>query len=150
MHYELHATYQRSKVAEISDGHYNGQKWNTGCVSTKQDDGTIDLFLFVTLDKKSGWFAEEHKYADGFRGQSKIVWSSQNRTSQKSETIRRITGKTRKECRVHLFVRAEKKIASVTQPFTYCGRVRSQSMTGNKPVKVTFTLDNPAPAELAS
>lgn len=97
-------------------------------------DGILELenavFLFVTLEKEG-----EASYLDVFEG-TDFYWESQNRNSQSSPIIRRISGGSP----TYLFARKRAKVrgASNALPFVYCGRLDFVAMDGEHPVTCLF------------
>lgn len=57
-------------------------------------------------------------------------------------------GGTEPGSRVHLFVRNGKLRNDKAAPFLYCGRPRFEAWTGEKPITVTWKLQEPVPAHL--
>ena len=141
---ELHNTATRPEIATGHDGEYNPAKWNVGCVTT--DDGS--LALFVTLDKTTGYFADEHDYSDGFNSPTRIRYSSQNRTKQTSPVGKKLTGEVSAD--LHVYVRPAKKIKGVTQPFTYFGTAKPAKVRGDQPITCWLELDTEVPPALRS
>jgi len=145
----IHQQYSRPAAAEAFGYEFNPQVWNTGCVTRDNGNGPC-VFLFVTLDKSksSGYFEECHDYSDGFLSDQKIRWQSQNRTSKKSTTGRRLVGE--EAATIHLFVRPQKKESNRAVPFTYFGEVTADKARGEKPITIWFSLADAVPADLKS
>lgn len=138
---EIPAPMQREQIAPKYAGEdFNPQIWRQGIVLR-----SAGMFLFVTLDKKG--FADNHKYSDGFRPDGTFGWQSQNRTKQGSAHGRVISGEDGRP--IHLFVRHSAKTKGKATPFNYCGTVRRQSWTGEKPISVVFEFDSPELAKAA-
>lgn len=97
-------------------------------------DGILELqdavLLFVTLEKSGGV-----TYLDVF-DDTDFYWESQNRNSQSSPIIRRISGGSP----TYLFarMRAKARGASNAVPFVYCGRLDFVAMDGEHPVTCLF------------
>jgi len=97
-------------------------------------DGILELenavLLFVTLEKEG-----DASYLDVFDG-TDFYWESQNRNSQSSPIIRRISGGSP----TYLFarMRAKARGASNALPFVYCGRLNFVAMDGEHPVTCLF------------
>ncbi|CAQ44085.1 conserved hypothetical protein [Stenotrophomonas maltophilia K279a] len=97
-------------------------------------DGVLELenavLLFVTLEKEG-----EASYLDVFDG-TDFYWESQNRNSQSSPIIRRISGGSP----TYLFARMRAKVrgASYAVPFVYCGKLDFVAMDGEHPVTCLF------------
>lgn len=97
-------------------------------------DGILELenavLLFVTLEKEG-----EASYLDVFDG-TDFYWESQNRNSQSSPIIRRISGGSP----TYLFarMRAKARGASNAVAFVYCGKLDFVEMDGEHPVTCLF------------
>jgi hypothetical protein len=99
------------------------------------DRGLIEfdnaILLMVTLDKAE---TPDYPYEDRFDG-SIFLWQSQNKQTQASRQIRRISSGDISVC---LFARVKQKRKGRTVPFVYCGRLASPAMEGNSPVTALF------------
>nr|EKU9958141.1 AAA family ATPase [Stenotrophomonas maltophilia]EKU9985894.1 AAA family ATPase [Stenotrophomonas maltophilia] len=106
----------------------------TEVYGTAWADGILELenavLLFVTLEKEG-----EASYLDVFDG-TDFYWESQNRNSQSSPIIRRISGGSP----TYLFARMRAKVrgASYAVPFVYCGKLDFVAMDGEHPVTCLF------------
>ncbi|HHA2425197.1 AAA family ATPase [Stenotrophomonas maltophilia] len=106
----------------------------TEIYGTAWADGILELenavLLFVTLEKEG-----EASYLDVFDG-TDFYWESQNRNSQSSPVIRRISGGSP----TYLFarMRAKARGASNAVPFVYCGKLDFVAMDGEHPVTCLF------------
>ena len=134
-------SYVRAQVPPLFGFEFTGMQSQLGVV--ERDGLTL---LFVTLDKASQ--PEAHRYDDAFTSPSEFRWQSQNRTSRGSPAGERIAEHVARGISVHLFVRAQSKLAGKTQPFTYCGPLTFERWEGDKPITVWWRLSEPAPESL--
>lgn len=127
--FTLGSVYSRQDVAR-----FGGLPIPAEIYGTAWADGILELenavMLFVTLEKES-----EASYLDVFDG-TDFYWESQNRNSQASPIIRRISGGSP----TYLFVRMRAKTrgTSNASPFIYCGKLDFVAMDGEHPVTCLF------------
>ena len=120
--------YSRLQVAEIAKvaPPKNSRDW-TGIVQFENC-----VLFFVTLEKGEG--RTDYAYNDYFDG-DRFSWESQNRQTQASPVIKSIIDE---EIEPLLFVRITDKLKGLTQPFTYCGRLKYTAHAGENPVGFWF------------
>ena len=127
--FRIGSEYTRHEVAKVG-----GLPVPTEVYGTAWADGILELenavLLFVTLEKEG-----EASYLDVFDG-TDFYWESQNRNSQSSPIIRRISGGSS----TYLFARMRAKVrgASNAVPFVYCGKLDFVAMDGEHPVTCLF------------
>ncbi|GEM_PF-826437 len=127
--FRIGAEYSRQDVALIGGlpvpGEIYGTPWADGILELENA-----VLLFVTLEKEG-----EASYLDVFDG-TDFYWESQNRNSQSSPIIRRISGGSP----TYLFarMRAKARGASNAVPFVYCGKLDFVAMDGEHPVTCLF------------
>jgi hypothetical protein len=138
---ELWKAYAREEVPPIFDLPFIAPKWQQGFVPFDKD-----IFLFVTLDKKS--HPEQHRYEDRFLSPTEFEWQSQNRTTQNGKHGQMIKDHANRGITIHLFVRREPKRGNRAAPFIYCGPLQFQRWEGEKPIRVWWDLENPIPERL--
>ena len=110
-------------------------------------DKHTDIF-FITINKIEGDYLESAMYNDYAISDELFHWKSQKKTSQNSDTgIRYIKDRTT-NYKVLLFVRENNKKNKVTSPYTFLGRARYVSHSGNKPIKIIWRLDNKIPQRI--
>lgn len=128
-HFRVGSEYSRQDVAQLG-----GLSVPTEIYGTAWADGILELenvvILFVTLEKEG-----EVGYLDVFDG-TDFYWESQNRNSQNSPIIRKISGGSP----IHLFARMRAKMrgTSSASPFVYCGNLDFIGMEGERPVTCLF------------
>ncbi|HHA2824980.1 TPA: DUF3427 domain-containing protein [Stenotrophomonas maltophilia] len=127
--FAIGSEYSRQDVAQLG-----GLPVPSEIYGTAWADGVLELenavLLFVTLEKEG-----EASYLDVFDG-TDFYWESQNRNSQSSPIIRRISGGSP----TYLFARMRAKVrgASYAVPFVYCGKLDFVAMDGEHPVTCLF------------
>lgn len=137
---QLWREYMREDIPPLFGAVFSPGNWNSGIV--RLDD---DLVLLTTL--KKGSLTTGNHYEDHFLGPDQMQWQSQTQTRRDSQIGRMIAG-TAPGARVHLFVRNGKLRNGKGAPFLYCGRPVFESWTGEKPITVTWRLQEPVPAHL--
>ena len=141
----LHAQYQREEILA-------GLGWTRGTKKpnsfregvTYIENQNLDLF-FITLRKSDDRFSPSTMYRDYPISRTRFHWESQSTTTLASPTGQRyINGAST----VMLFVREEQKNDLGTAPYYCLGTARYVSHRGEKPIAITFDLDEPIPADL--
>jgi superfamily II DNA or RNA helicase len=134
---ELWKEYMRADIPPLWGLEFNSARWNQGYVV----DGD-HIFLLVTLNKQG--MAEEHQYEDRFLSKDRFQWLSQNRTRRSTPSGQKIANHENDGRKVHLFVRDKGKTPQgKAAPFVYCGDVTFIDWKGDKPITVTWKLDQP-------
>jgi len=139
----LHQSFMREKIPGLFGYEFKKGAWESGHVTIK---GSIDQFLFVTLNKQGK--QQEHQYHDYFKDKHHFHWQSQNSTDPKSGKGKRIINHEKDGSDVYLFVRKNKLEGKTAAPFVYCGTLIYQSHSGAKPMDVEWRLDDPLTDEL--
>lgn len=125
--------YSRHEIAKLANvtPPVNSRDWQ----GIREYDNCI--ILFVTLIKSD--FEPSQMYADYFDdGGQTFFWDSQNRNTQKTPVIQRIISKDD----VILFARITNKVKGKTLPFVYVGGLTAEEWGGEKPVGVSFNVDD--------
>ena len=142
----VHARYSRNEAAlafGIGDPNQlrEGVKWFA--------DDRADVF-FVTLHKTEGHYSPTTMYADRAISPTIFQWESQSTTSADSPTGQRYIHHRERGSTVHLFLRAS-KIADGdlgAPPYLYAGTMTYVSHTGDRPMRITWNLHHPLPADI--
>jgi superfamily II DNA or RNA helicase/diadenosine tetraphosphate (Ap4A) HIT family hydrolase/HKD family nuclease len=137
---ELWREYFRADIPPLFDTSFNPGRWNSGIVVIEKD-----MILLVTL--KKGNLAAGNEYEDQFIDSRIFNWQSQNKTTQHSKHGQIING-TDAGYRVRLFVRPSKLRETKAAPFIYCGVLKFSDWEGEKPISVTWRLQEPVPSHL--
>lgn len=106
--------------------------------------------LFITLQKTEAHYSATTMYEDRAITPDLFQWESQNATSPESPTGRRYIEHRERGSRVHLLIRETKaqdgKLGA--PPYLYAGTARYVSHAGSRPMKITWKLDHPLPADI--
>lgn len=108
-----------------------------------------DLF-FVTLEKSERHFSPTTMYADHAISPELFQWESQSTTSETSPTARRYIEHVARGHSVHLFLRQHNRPdgALGSPAYFYAGPMTYVSHSGSRPVRFTWRLTNPLPADV--
>ncbi|MER7504604.1 DUF3427 domain-containing protein [Nonomuraea pusilla] len=105
--------------------------------------------LLVTLQKNEKEFSPQTMYRDYALTSRLFHWESQNRTSATSATGRRYQNHVAEGSHVLLFTRERKKNESGhPEAFVFHGMVRYVEHRGERPMGITWRLDEDMPADL--
>lgn len=106
------------------------------------------IILFVTLNKSEKDFSPSTQYNDYLINEEYFHWQSQNTDSHTNNGGRRYTEQAKKNSKIILFVREEKKDGfGNTSPFHCFGLVNYVSSHDDFPMNVTWKLNKPAMAQ---
>ena len=141
----LHAQYMRAEaLLAFGDGTVGKPPSSREGVRWLPDPGT-DL-LFVTLRKSEKSFSPSTMYRDHALSRTLFHWESQNATHDLSPTGQRYINHRRHGSSVILFVREmETRLNGAGAPFTCLGPVEYVSHVGNRPMQITWRLEEPLP-----
>ncbi len=142
---ELFRRYTREQIPRLFGQEFSQAIWNAGFVVITPD-APKHLCLLVTL-RKDG-MAMQFQYGDRFLSNDRFQWQSQNRTRRDDKHGTLIRNHSTLGVQVQLFVRGEKKSGSAAAPFVYCGPVTFEGCTGEKPMTVTWKLQQSIPERL--
>lgn len=105
--------------------------------------------LLVTLQKNDKEFSPQTMYRDYALTPRLFHWESQNRTSADSPTGRRYQNHEREGSHVLLFTRVRKENENRhPEPYVFHGTVRYVEHRGERPMAITWKLDEEMPADL--
>jgi superfamily II DNA or RNA helicase/HKD family nuclease len=145
----LHADYQLDEItagfAGVSaDGNVlrpqGGVWWHQAAKS--------DLF-FVTLEKSEKDYSPTTMYHDYPISPTLFHWQSQNRTREDSATGQRYVHHAARGSHVFLFVRRRHQDGrGETAPYTFLGPATYETHQGERPMSITWRLNQPMPAGL--
>jgi superfamily II DNA or RNA helicase/HKD family nuclease len=144
----LHAQYTRAEVLlAYGDGTVGRPSTSREGVRWLPEAGT-DL-LFVTLRKSERSFSPSTMYRDYALSRGLFHWESQNATHDESNTGQRFIHHRELGSEVVLFVReTETRVNGAGSPFTCLGPVDYVSHVGNRPMQVTWKLEDLLPEAL--
>lgn len=140
---DLHCTYSRDQILAALDF----MKPSTVREGTKYlTDKKTDVH-FVTLNKAEKDYSPTTMYEDYSINEVLFHWQSQSTTSQSSTTGQRYMNHQSMGVRELLFVREFKSGKLGAAPYTFLGLVDFLSVTGSKPMNITWRLHEPIPAK---
>ena len=142
---DLHCTYTRDQLLVALDflkpsTVREGVKW--------LPDQKLDVF-FVTLNKADKDYSPTTMYNDYSINEWLFHWQSQSTTAENSPTGQRYIHHKEKGTRVLLFVREFKadRITGSAEAYSYLGTANYVKHEGEKPMNITWQLDEPIPAK---
>ena len=141
----VHARYQREEVlAALGYASLNRKpnSFREGVLYVPELN--VDAF-FVTLRKTEERFSPTTMYRDYPISPELFHWESQSTTTIRSKTGQRYINGT---STVLLFVREEQKDDFGTSPYLYLGPATYVSHQGERPIAITWKLEQPMPADL--
>jgi superfamily II DNA or RNA helicase len=143
----VHARYSRAEVSAALDLRTaKGKLLGTQAGVYRCPQHRCDLF-FVTLDKDEKDFTPTTLYEDYPISPRLFHWETQSRTRAESPTGRRYQDPP-EGWRLLLFVRrAKRDERGETSPFLFLGPVGYVSHEGERPMRITWRLQHPAPAD---
>ncbi len=111
-------------------------------------DHASDLFL-VTLNKSEDDYSPTTRYQDYPISPTLFHWESQSRTAPESPTGQRYINHVARGSRVILFARENRDDErGVSSPYLCLGAARYVSHESSRPMRVTWELERPMPAEV--
>lgn len=140
---DVHCTYTRDQLLIAMDymtpnNVREGVKW--------LPEKKLDVFM-VTLNKSDKDYSPTTMYEDYSINEELFHWQSQNATSDTSPTGLRYINHRQIGTKVLLFVREFKKDELGTAPYTFLGTAGYIKHIGNKPMNITWHLDDVIPAK---
>ena len=140
---DLHCTYSRDQILAALDF----MKPSTVREGTKYlPDKKADVH-FVTLNKAEKDYSPTTMYEDYSINETLFHWQSQSTTSQSSATGQRYMNHRSMGVRELLFVREFKSGKLGAAPYTFLGLADFLSVSGSKPMNITWRLREPIPAK---
>lgn len=143
----LHARYSRADVVAAL-----GVKSGTvplaireGILSAKSEN--VEAF-FVDLFKTEGDYSPSTMYLDYAITPDLFHWESQSGQASHQPLVRRYIDHKKQGVKIFLFVRERKKGELGSAPFSFLGPADYVSHEGDHPVRFTWKLQSPIPAEL--
>lgn len=145
---ELYGCYTREEIFTLvgrQTANLKMQGAASGVFNLPEHNATI---LFVTLNKSEKDFSPSTQYNDYLINEEYFHWQSQNTDSHTNNGGRRYTEQAKKNSKIILFVREEKKDGfGNTSPFHCFGLVNYVSSHDDFPMNVTWKLNKPAMAQ---
>lgn len=145
---ELYGCYTREEIFTLvgrQTANLKMQGAASGVFNLPKHNATI---LFVTLNKSEKDFSPSTQYNDFLMNEEYFHWQSQNTDSHTNNGGRRYTEQAKKNSKIILFVRKEKKDGfGNTSPFHCFGLVNYVSSHDDFPMNVIWKLNKPAMAQ---
>ncbi len=143
---QAHGTYHRAEVF-AAFGQLTDQQPFPGREGVWFDATSGCDLLFVTLKKSEKLFSPSTRYNDYAISPHEFHWESQSTTRISSRTGQRYIHHRQQGSRVLLFVREESRRQGVTLPFLCLGFADYVRHQGERPMAITWRLQEPIPAE---
>ena len=140
---QVHARYTRREIlAAFGIGDTaKVLSWQSGVFEAQEERS--ELFAF-TLDKSSGSFSPTTRYQDYAISPRLIHWESQSSTREDGPTGRRYRNHAAEDRSIMLFAR----LRADDRAFWFLGTGNYRGHTGEKPMAITWELDQPLPGDL--
>lgn len=135
--------FMREDIPQLFGLTFNTGLWQSGHVRPKVSN---HQFLLVTLNKQGK--EANHQYHDYFLDDSTFHWQSQRNSTLSSAKGQAIVNHQKNKGDVYLFVRPTKLAGKKAAPFLFCGRVNYEGHTNEKPMNVTWKLEEKVPKHL--
>ena len=110
------------------------------------DDKSATDLLFITLQKTEDEYSPETLYRDYVMTERKFHWESQHTTSADSRTGQRYINHQEEGSNVVLFVRKQKKVKDLTQPYLCLGKANYVRHESSRPMKIVWELEHKIPS----
>jgi hypothetical protein len=140
----IHGRYQREEILTALDYASLERKPTSMMQGVAYSSAFNADILFVTLKKSEANYSPTTMYRDYPISPALFHWESQSTTSVASPTGQRyITGSSN----VLLFVREHQQDDFGTSPYLFLGPAHYVSHEGERPIAITWRLDQPMPAD---
>ncbi len=142
----VHARYSRNEAA-LAFGIADPSQLREGVKWFPEDQADV---FFVTLHKTETHYSPTTMYADRAISPSVFQWESQSTTRADSPTGQRYVHHRERGSTVHLFLRETKTADGDlgAPPYLYAGTMTYVAHTGDRPMRITWHLDHPLPADV--
>jgi len=102
------------------------------------------IYLFVDLHKGED-IKDSINYKDKLLSRFEMMWQSQNKTVQSSETGKDLCLNESRNIKLHMFIRKAKFIGNQKLDYLYVGKVNTLSCEGDKPITMKLKFETPLP-----
>jgi hypothetical protein len=144
----LHATYARDEILAGFGRLTPGERYSHQAGPWWHEPAKTEV-LFITLQKTEREYSPSTLYRDYAISRELFHWESQNMTRRDSPSGRRYLEQRDNGVRILLAVRASKRDPwGATRPYTLLGPADIVSHEGERPIAITWRLQNPIPADL--
>lgn len=140
---QVHARYSRIEILAALGVSAKGKisPWQTGVYEAKRENAEL---LAFTLDKTRGGFSPTTRYRDYALSRTLIHWESQSITRADGATGLRYRRHENEGRSIFLFTR----VRSDDRAFWFLGPATYVSHVGEKPMAITWKLENALPGDL--
>ena len=144
----LHATYARDEILAGFGRLAPGERYSHQAGPWWHEPAQTEV-LFITLQKTEKEYSPSTLYRDYAISRELFHWESQNMTRRDSPSGRRYLEQRSNGVRILLAVRASKRDPwGFTRPYTLLGPADFVTAEGERPIAITWRLQNPIPADL--
>lgn len=144
----LHATYTRDEILSAFGRLAPGELYSHQAGPWWHEPAQTEV-LFITLQKTEKQYSPTTLYRDYAISRELFHWESQNMTRVASPSGQRYVNQRTNGVRILLAVRAAKTDAwGATRAYTLLGPANYVSHEGERPIAITWRLENPIPADL--
>ncbi|MCY4215400.1 MAG: DUF3427 domain-containing protein [Flavobacteriaceae bacterium] len=143
----IHCQYSRDQVLAAFNDIRNGKLYLPREGVYYNERTKCNLF-FVTLHKKEEDYSSTTRYKDYAINETLFHWQSQSTTSSSGKKGLRHTQHEKEGITPLLFVRTHKKFGKRTMPYYFLGPAQYQGHAGERPMTITWRLENRMPPEL--
>jgi hypothetical protein len=140
----LHRHYSRREIAAAVGYVHPGKKGGVPQGGILKLDGQREILL-VTLDKSDRSFSPTTRYRDYAISPTLFHWETQSVASVHRASGKRYVESPGNGWKFFLFVRTDPEAA-----YAFCGGVEYQAHEGDRPIAITWRLENALPAGLYS
>ncbi len=143
----VHARYSRDEALAAFGDHHAARYMREGVRWI--ESANADVF-FVTLRKTEAHYSPTTMYADRAITPVLFQWESQSTTTERSPTAARYRQHRERGSSVHLFLRESKQSddALGAPAYLYAGPMAYVEDQGERPLRITWRLDDPLPADV--
>lgn len=143
----LHASYSQAEIL-AGLGYFGLTNFHTVQSGVLYiEDLETDIF-FITLNKNEKDYSPTTMYHDYAINDILFHWQSQSATTKSSDTGQRYINQRKNGSTVLLFVRVDKAMNGLAQPYYFLGPADYVEHNGEKPINIVWKLRNPMPASL--
>jgi superfamily II DNA or RNA helicase/HKD family nuclease len=144
----VHASYQREEILtalRYANLERRPSTFQQGVVFSPEIN--TDAFL-VTLHKSEADYSPTTMYRDYAISPSLFHWETQSATSVTSKTGQRYIDHRQRGSNIFIFARAHIETEMGTSPYVFLGPATYVNHTGDRPIAITWRLQDPMPTDL--
>ncbi len=140
----VHASYAMSEIMSAFGIVRNARVLSPQAGVFYDPASQTDLF-FITLQKTEREYSPQTMYRDVPISETLFHWESQHLTSEASRTGQRYIHHAQRNSNIVLFVRHQKKVGGLTQPYLCLGTARYVRHQSERPMQIEWRLDESMP-----